>query len=214
MDRFGDRSPFYSHWSVVTSLGVITVIAAALRVHLLGAPSLWLDEAASVTFVSMPFKTFLKTLWHNQANMTLYYFLLRGWIHLGTTETIIRSLSVIFGVVAIPLVYFVASRLFDRATGLVSAALLAVHSFHVQWSQQARSYSLLVFQLLLTLWLLIEARERDRVRDWIWFTISAALCVYASHLRCVPPHGLWASHALPEDETLADVETSVHRLAL
>jgi mannosyltransferase len=179
IERVVEPGPLQAHWGIVVSLTIITIVATELRVHLLGAPSLWVDEAASVTFASLPFKAFLKTLWHTQGNMTLYYFLLRGWIHLGTTEVTVRSLSVLFGVMAIPLAYLVGARLFDRPTGLISAALLAIHSFHVHWSRDARAYSLLVFLLLLTTWLFLNARERNRTHDWIAFTVSAALCVYA-----------------------------------
>jgi mannosyltransferase len=179
IERGAELGPWPAPWTILAGMSLITIVATMLRVHLLGAPSLWVDEAASVTFASLPFKAFLKTLWHTQGNMTLYYFLLRGWIHLGTTEVAIRSLSVIFGVMAIPLAYLVAARLFDRPTGMISAALLAIHSFHVHWSRDARAYSLLVFLLLLTTWLFLNARERNRTRDWIAFTVSAALCVYA-----------------------------------
>ena len=84
-----------------------------------------------------------------QGNMTLYYFLLRAWIHLGDSEFVVRSLSVLFGVLTIPAVYFLAARLFDRPTGLTSAALLSVHSFHIHWSQETRAYTLLTLLLVL-----------------------------------------------------------------
>lgn len=58
------------------------VIRAALRLHSLGAASLLIDEAASDRFATMPFREFLPTLWHYQGNMTLYYFMMRGWVHM------------------------------------------------------------------------------------------------------------------------------------
>ena len=67
-------------------LGATTIVGAALRLHQLSVKSFWIDEGASVSFATMPSASFLKTLWNYQGNMTLYYFLLRAWIHLGDGE--------------------------------------------------------------------------------------------------------------------------------
>jgi mannosyltransferase len=158
----------------------VTLIGAALRLHMLSAPSLWIDEASSVGFVVMRWWSFLRLLWGGQGNMTLYYLLLRGWIHLGDSEFVVRSLSVLFGVVTIPAVYLLGQRVFDRATGITAALLLSVHSFHVHWSQEARAYSLLTLLLVLTMYALISALEsKQDQRRWIVLAVAAALCVYA-----------------------------------
>jgi mannosyltransferase len=159
---------------------IVTAIAAGLRLHLLGARSLWIDEAASVNFATMPWWPFLRLLWSYQGNMTLYYLLLRGWVHLGDSEAVVRGLSVLFGVLTVPAVYALGARLFDRLTGLTAAAILAVHSFHIQWSQEARAYSLLTFLLVLTTYFLISTLESPRSKSrWMALMLSAALSVYA-----------------------------------
>ena len=145
MSQVTERSTILSSSRVALILGVVTLVGAGLRFRALGAHSLWIDEGASVLFATMPWRLFLHTLWAYQGNMTLYYFLLREWIHLGDSEFMVRSLSVLFSVLTIPAMYGLGKGLFDRATGLTAAALLSVHSFHILWSQQARSYSLLLF---------------------------------------------------------------------
>ena len=161
-------------------LGAVTILGAALRLHSLGVHSLWIDEAASVRFATLPWRLFLHTLWDYQGNMTLYYFLLRAWIHLGDSEFMVRSLGVLFSVLTIPAMYALGKRLFDRATGLTAATLLSVHSFHILWSQQARAYSLLLLLLVLTTYLLVCAMEaNDGAAYWVGFAIFAALSVYA-----------------------------------
>jgi len=161
-------------------LGVTTIIGAVLRLHLLAVRSLWIDEAASVSFAILPWRAFLKTLWGYQGNMALYYFVLHGWIHLGESEFAVRSLSVLFGVLTIPAIYLLGERLFNRATGLTAAALLSVHSFHIHWSQETRAYSLLILLLVLTTYVLVVALESNqKMRYWMAFSVLAALCVYA-----------------------------------
>ena len=160
-------------------LGSIVVISAVLRLHSLGAASLLIDEAASDLFATMPFREFLHTLWHYQGNMTLYYFMLRAWVHIGDSEFMLRLPSMIFGVLTVVATYALAARLFGRLTGLVAAALLSVHGYHIAFSQMARSYSLLLFLLLLTMYLLVSAMESQSTWHWTLFTVAAALCVYA-----------------------------------
>jgi mannosyltransferase len=160
-------------------LGGIVVISAVLRLHSLGTASLLIDEAASDLFATMPFNDFLHTLWHYQGNMTLYYFMLRAWVHIGDSEFMLRLPSMIFGVLTVVATYALAARLFSRLTGLIAAALLSVHGYHIAFSQMARSYSLLLFLLLLTMYLLVSAMESQSTRDWTIFAFSAAACVYA-----------------------------------
>ena len=161
-------------------LGATTIVGAALRLHQLSVKSFWIDEGASVSFATMPWRPFLKTLWNYQGNMTLYYFLLRAWIHLGDSEFVVRSLSVIFAVLTIPAIYFLGKRLFDRSTGLIAAALLAVHSFHIHWSQEARGYSLLILLLVLAAYFLVCALATKASRIlWILSAVTAALTFYA-----------------------------------
>jgi uncharacterized membrane protein len=178
-----NRAPSHTILSplrIALILGATTVVAATLRLHQLSVKSLWIDEGASVSFATMPWRPFLKTLWNYQGNMALYYFLLRAWIHLGDSEFMVRSLSVLFAVLTIPAIYFLGKRLFDRSTGLIAAAMLAVHSFHIHWSQEARGYSLLILLLVLAAYFLVCALESKASRSlWIAFAITAALSFYA-----------------------------------
>ncbi len=174
-------------------MAVVMLIGAWVRLHRLAGRSLWIDEAASVYFASMPWRPFLRLLWEYQGNMTLYYFALRAWIHLGDSEFVVRGLSVAFGVLTIPAVYALGKRLFDQPTGLIAAALLSVHSFQIAYSQEARGYSLLTFLLVLATYALITAiGSNQESRRWILFAITAALCVYA-HIFAVLA---LAAHAL------------------
>jgi mannosyltransferase len=182
-------------------LAVLTTLAAALRLHQLSSKSFWIDEGASVSFATMPWRPFLETLWSYQGNMTLYYLLLRGWIHFGDSEFAVRSLSVLFGVLAIPAIYLLGKRLFDRPTGLIAAALLSVHSLHIQWSQEARAYSLLTLLLVVSAYLLVcamESREERSTGYWIAFAVTAALSLYAHIFAVFVLTAFALSMAFPE----------------
>jgi mannosyltransferase len=156
------------------------VAGAAVRSCWLGSYSLWFDEASTLKFISLPFREFLHTLWSEHGNMTLYYFLMRAWIHVaGDSEAALRIPALLFGVLTIPAMFLLGSRLFDTATGAAASLLLSVHAFHVQWSREARSYSLLILLLVLAAYLLVLALESGRLRYWVAFAVTSAMSVYA-----------------------------------
>jgi mannosyltransferase len=160
-------------------LALLTAAGAALRFHALTVKSFWFDEGVSVGIARLDGYNFLRILWRREGNMSLHYLLLRAWLHLGHSEAFIRSLSVVFGVAAIPAIYFLGRRLFDSQIALTAAALLCVNSYHVRYSQEARSYSLTVFLCILSsLYFLKLLKIRSR-RNRFFYILFSALAVYA-----------------------------------
>ena len=131
-------------------LAIITIAAALLRLFRLTAHGLTLDEGYSAHLGQTSTAGFIATVWNSEFNMVLYYALLRIWMHIGHSEFVIRLLGVLFAVATVPAIYFLARRLFhDEWTPLLAAMLLAIHSFHIALSQDARSYSLVVLVVTL-----------------------------------------------------------------
>jgi mannosyltransferase len=112
-------------------------------------------------------------------NMVLYYLLLRGWLHFGDSVAFIRGLSVVFASAAIPAIFMLGRRLQGSVVGMVSALLLAVNAFQVRYAQEARSYSLLVFLLILSTYFFVSAVPSGHKRNWNWYIAISALAVYA-----------------------------------
>ena len=147
-------------WFDAGSLFIIAAVAAALRFHLLAAKSFWFDEGVSVAIARLDWYNFARILWRREANMSLYYLFLRGWLHFGGSEFFVRSLSVVFAVASIPVIYMLGRRLFDSRVGLFAAALLAANAYFVQYSQDARSYSLMVLLCSLSSFYFLKCLER------------------------------------------------------
>ena len=156
----------------------ILILAALLRLLQLGSESLWWDEFVTVAIVRLDWGAFWWVLSHKEANMGLYYCLLRLWINLGESEFVLRSLSALTGVLAVGLVYVLGKRLFDTKVGLMGAALLATHSFHIQYSQEARGYSLIVLLTALSSLFFLRAIEHPSRNEWAGYILTATLAVY------------------------------------
>lgn len=161
----------------------VTVLAAVLRLLFL-TKSFWEAEGESVAIVhgnqaAGSWSAFVSVLWAREFNMALYYALLRLWLHLGNSEFFIRLLSVIPGVATIVVIYFLGERLFDRRVALTAALLLAIHGSQLTYSQEARSYALLVLLCALSYLFFIFALETSAAKYWLLYVIFSALAVYA-----------------------------------
>ena len=83
------------------------------------------------------------------------------------------------GTATVGVVYLSGKRYFGRTAGVVAASLLAVTTFHVDLSQQAKVDALLGLLTALTLHLLLGllAADRPAPRDFAWCGLVMALAV-------------------------------------
>ena len=160
-------------------LAALLAGAAYLRFHLLAHKSFWFDEGFSVGIARLDWSNFLHLLWVREANMGLYYVLLKLWLVFGMSEFYVRTLSVVFGLAAIPVVYALGARLFGSRAGLIAAGLLSINAFHVRYSQEARGYTLLVFLSALCSLLWVRCIEHPTQRNWRLYTLASVLIVYS-----------------------------------
>jgi mannosyltransferase len=163
---------------LLVALLIIIALGAALRVYQLDGDSLWLDEAYSIKFAhKAPAGIIEETA--KDVHPPLYYFALHYWMLVfGDSEVAVRLLSALFGILALPVIYLLASRMFDRATGLLAAGLMALSRFHLEFSQEARMYSLLCLLSLLSIYYflkLLEGKSRYALAGYI---ITSALMMY------------------------------------
>lgn len=159
--------------------GLVVVVGTALRFFRLGTKSFWLDEAASAVLARVDRHVFVGAMIHRQANMILYYLLLRGWIRLGSGEFVIRCLSVVAGVAAIPAIYLLGRRFFGPKAGRVAALLLSVHAFHIKYSQEARAYSLFMLLAVMSSLFFLRSLEQPSRKNWAAYVVVSSLMVYA-----------------------------------
>ena len=103
-----------------------------------------MDEIVSVAIARLDWGTFWRVVSRSEANMVLYYGLLHFWINLGESEVAVRSISALAGCLVVPVIYSLGRRMFGTRVALISALLLAVNAFHIKFSQEARSYTLVV----------------------------------------------------------------------
>jgi mannosyltransferase len=161
------------------SLALLIAASAAIRFLFLARKPFWFDECFSVEVARLDWANFLHLLWWREANMSLYYLLLRIWLRFGHTEFFIRSLSVLIAATTLPAIYWLARLLYDRRVAVSAAALFTFNAYGVRYAQEARSYAL--FVLLATLssgFLVAYVREPVR-RNRLGYVLFSVLAVYA-----------------------------------
>jgi len=157
---------------------IITVIAAALRFHALAARPFWFDEGISVGIAKLDWASFARLLWQREANMSLYYVLLRGWMFFGGSEFFVRGFSALVGTVTVPLLYLLGRWLFNSQVGLIAAGLLAVNSYHIRYSQEARAYALVMFMAVICAYFFADYVRSSGRRGGMATAATGALLVY------------------------------------
>ncbi|HSE03558.1 MAG TPA: glycosyltransferase family 39 protein [Methylomirabilota bacterium] len=163
-------------------LAVLAIAAAALalRLYTLTTQSFWFDEVLT----AIGAQSFTWVLYSAQifGHPPLQY--LVGWAAGGAaaTEGSLRAPFVAAGVAGVVVMALLGRRLAGPATGLLAAGLLAVSPYHVEVSQLARPYALLVLAVGLSWLALFRALERGGALDWLGFSAAAALACYTHYL--------------------------------
>lgn len=168
-----------SDWRYIGAAVVILIIAAALRFYHIGLQELWLDESLSYHVVSSPnWEQFVI----RESSPPLYYLFLRPWtMVLGTTEAGLRSFSAFCGVLSVGALILAGRVLFCPAVGLWSGAFAALAPIHIYYSQEARTYSLLLFWLTLTYAALARALRKGTWAAWLPVSAFALLAMYSHY---------------------------------
>jgi len=110
-----------------------------------------------------------------------YHFLLRGWLGIFGADSAARWLSVLFGVLTIPVIWNLGRDVGGRGVAAWSATLLALAPLHNWFSREARAYSLYVLVAALAMWLFFRALDRNGRADWLAFALVAVCGVYVHY---------------------------------
>ena len=169
-DPFSRHNRSFHVYQNAIYLSLILFLGTTLRIYDLGTESFWFDEMYTVHRVSQDFQTLSHQL-ITKADMTrnaLYYIIAHFWVQpFEITEFSIRSLSVLFGVLSIGMMYLVGCQLLDEKAGLLSSFFMAVSEFQIEHSQEARFYSLFVLLTLVSIYCYIIALRSRRTQLWV-----------------------------------------------
>jgi hypothetical protein len=179
--RVDEGRPFSRPTRVVLAGAVVAVLVVALVLRFWTRSDLWLDEALTVNIARQPLHRIPSFLRRDGAP-PLFYVLLHFWIGwFGTSDIAVRSLSGVFGVVTVPLVWLAGRRLGGRTAAWAALLLVASSPFAVRYDTETRMYSLVALLTVLGFLALDRALTRPRAGNLIAVGVVTGLLLYSHY---------------------------------
>lgn len=174
----------------------ITAIGAVVRFATLGVQSYDHDEAVTAARILHPsLFTTMSEVADSERSPPLYYILAWLWSRpFGTGEVGLRSLSALFGTLTIPLAYLAAAELSRRRlVAVLAAAFVALNPYLVWYSQEARSYALMVLFATAALYFFARSLRDPSPRSLGMWAVAAALSVCSHYFAAflIAPQAVW-----------------------
>lgn len=125
----------------------------------------------------------------------LYYALSSIWLKIfGDSIWVIRSFSVLMGLLALPCIYWLSRELFDsRKVAWLAVAIVAVSPFHLIYAQEARLYSMWTVTVLLSSAILLRTLSQKSKLWWGLYALSILIGMYTFTLFAlvIAAHGVY-----------------------
>ncbi len=141
----------------------LLLVLAGVALRAATTSPLWLDEALSANIAALPVGDLLDAL-RRDGHPPLYYLLLHGWTaSFGESDVAVRTLSAVFGIATLPLLWAAGRRLGGRTCALAVVVLYATSPFAIRYSTETRMYALVAL-LVVAGWLALRrAEERPTI---------------------------------------------------
>jgi mannosyltransferase len=159
-------------------------LALAVAGHGLTDSLLGRDELVTWDMVGRDPGRILATLGNVDAVHGAYYLLMHQWVALfGDSVVSLRLPSVLAVAAAAAVLALLGERLFGYRAGIVAGFLFAISPAVSRYGQEARSYALVMFAVVLATFLLLRALDRAR-SPWRWAAYVLAL-VFTGFLHLI-----------------------------
>ena len=157
------------------------VAAGLVYLFHLGANALGASEAYSAWAAAKPgVGAIVRTpVLHDPGKQVFYYVVLHYYTQIfGLSELSLRSMSAIFSLVTLALVFALGCEMFDESTALAAAAMWAFNPLAVVFAHTARMYPMLIAIALAHLLMLLRVRSRPSIMGGIGCGILGAAMPY------------------------------------
>jgi mannosyltransferase len=158
------------------AVAAVVLLAAALRFWGLAHQSFWYDEIATVGVIKGSFWHTFHEVRVSESTPPLYYVLAWLWTRVtGISEAGLRSLSAMFGVLTVVVVWAALRETVSRTAAAAGAAIAAVNPMLVWFAQEARAYSLVTLLGALSLWFALRALRQPTAKRLAAWSVTCCL---------------------------------------
>ncbi len=165
--------------TLAVAAGFITF--AALMWANLDHPDFWLDESITAGHIAKP-----EYIHWDAFHPPGYYWLLMHWRDIfGPGDVVLRSFSVLWALLAVVLVWLLASRLLRPPSDLLALWLFVLSPLGLLYLRTARYFAMTTALFLLVAYLLLLAATEGRWRHYILLGLSAAALLWANYIAAL-----------------------------
>lgn len=147
--------------------------------------SIDLDEPFSIFHAQKDWHD-LNQLFLYENNPPLHFWLLHVWIKIfGIEPWAVRSLSLVFSLLTIPLLLNIGKQIKNTNAGLMITTLFVFSNFHHSYALEARTYAVFSFLFSLALLLLLRSQQQKNWINTSFFSITLASMFYAHYIAVI-----------------------------
>jgi hypothetical protein len=162
----------------LTALALVTLAAVLVRLEFLFQPMRYDESVTFVHYASRPWYIALTT--YTAPNNHVLHSLL---VHLstlvfGSAPWAIRLPALIAGILLVPASYVAARLLYGKHAALIAASLVASSSALIEYSTNARGYTMLALVVVLLLALATRLCSSSNPAEWLAFSVLGAIGFY------------------------------------
>ncbi len=173
------------------------LLGGILRVYHYSTLSLWFDEGVSVYLARLPWSTVLGSIDRYDTHPPGHVVALKLLAYLLPELAAARLLSVVAGILTLPVVYALARRLMGPGAALLATAVLALSPLHIWYSQEARPYALTTLFVGLSYLALVTFCQAPGRRWALLYALATLLALYTDYsaLYALAPQVLLFAYA-------------------
>ena len=191
-DQHATDSPGNGQWSAswaAVGLGLILVMAGVIRMHHFTTVTSWFDESLGWRMTQFSFGEIIERSERN-VHPPLHFLCLAAWSRIaGDSLLSLRGYALFWGMATIVGGFFLAKDIFrtsdstkpSRFAGLLTAALIALSSIQIHWSQQIKMYTLGTALTLWSSWFLLRWFQSRGVWRLVCYVLLAAALSLQHH---------------------------------
>jgi len=174
-------------WHLILLLSIVGFI---FRIYFLGEQSFWIDEAFSVNaakgIMAHGYPLLDSGVVYSRAILNTYIIAFFMQIF-GETQFSARLVSVLFGTLMIPLMYYFGKELGNKKIGIIAAVLVTFSVWEIAWSRQARMYQQLQFFYFLSLLFFYRFSKKFDIKNAVFLTLSTIAALFSHRLGFTLP---------------------------
>jgi hypothetical protein len=175
-----------NHKIELLSFGFIFIIGIFLRIYYLFTP-IRIDEAG--VFIFLASKSLIVCIFsYPFPGHHVFYTIMVNILHniLGDNVWVMRLPALLTGILLIPATYLLFRAISNNLAALLSSTLVAVSSPLIEYSTNARGYTIVTFIFIISLLLIYYLSENRNLFGWSIFILLSAIGFYTITIFLIP----------------------------